>query len=157
MELILLRHGKAEDSHAGGDFSRELVGKGRAQARWAARLLQDAGRLPELVLSSPRVRAWQTAEEFCGEAGVAAPLAAKWIDCGMHPETALSELRAHVDSGSVMMVGHEPDFSSLAEYLLGASGAVEVKKGALVGLAINPPSPRATLRFLVPPGLGGVS
>ena len=36
MKLILLRHGKAEDSHADGDFSRALVEKGRKQARAAA-------------------------------------------------------------------------------------------------------------------------
>ena len=65
MELILLRHGKAEDSHPQGDGTRALVDKGRKQARRAGRILKAAEGAPEIVLTSPLVRAVQTAEEFC--------------------------------------------------------------------------------------------
>ena len=49
MELILLRHGKAENINLQGDSARELVGKGRLQARKAAAALKRAGLLPEIV------------------------------------------------------------------------------------------------------------
>lgn len=158
MELILLRHGKAEDFHPDGDRSRALVEKGRKQAQRAARLLTAAGKLPDIVLSSPLVRARQTAAEFCTTAGISGELIQGWLACGMTPESAMAELRAFRDFKRVMIVGHEPDFSGLVESLLQApSGSIEVKKGALVCLRINPPSPFATLRYLIPPKLADES
>lgn len=152
MNLILLRHGKAEDNHADGDFSRALVEKGRKQSRRAARLLKAANILPDIVLTSPLVRARQTAEEFCQTAGIPGATIQGWIACGMTPETAMSELTAFRDFGSVAIVGHEPDFSELLEWLLGtSSGNIEVKKGAIASIQINPPSKRGTLTFLIPP------
>jgi phosphohistidine phosphatase len=154
MNLILLRHGKAEDDHVDGDFSRALVEKGRKQSRRAAKLLKAAGVLPEIVLTSPLVRARQTAEEFCQTAGIPGATIQGWIACGMMPETAMAELVAFKDFKSVAIVGHEPDFSELLQWLLGASGgAIEVKKGAIASILINPPARRGTLAFLIPPTL----
>lgn len=154
MKLILLRHGKAEDSHADGDFSRALVEKGRQQARRAAKLLQAAGRLPDIVLTSPLVRARQTAEEFCQTAGIPGATIQGWLACGMTPENALTELAAFKDFKRVAIVGHEPDFSGLIEWILGANGgSIDVKKGALACLSVNPPSRLGTLAYLIPPKL----
>jgi len=156
MDLLVLRHGKAEDLNPEGDFARVLVEKGRQQAEAVARVLERVGRLPQLVLTSPRVRARQTAERFCDVAGMEGPLSQRWLDCGMGAEDALRELLAFVDYERVMIVGHEPDLSDLVEFLLGCgAGSVEVKKGAVVGLTVHPPSWRASLRFLVPPKLLG--
>lgn len=151
MELILLRHGKAEDFHKGGDFERALVEKGIRQSQRAGRLLAALDRLPEVVLTSPRIRAKQTAEHFCEAAGMPGPVSQPWIDCGMRPEEALKELRAFVEFGRVMLVGHEPDFSGLVEWVLGANGSVEVKKGSLIGLIVSPPARDGRLLFNVPP------
>jgi phosphohistidine phosphatase len=151
MELILLRHGKAEDFHRGGDALRELVETGIRQARRAGRLLAALDCLPGVVLTSPRIRAKQTAEHFCEAAGMPGPVTQGWIDCGMRPQVALDELRAFTEFGRVMLVGHEPDFSSLVEWLLDSAGSVEVKKGSLVGLVVNPPSRSGKLLFSVPP------
>ncbi len=153
MELILLRHGKAEDIHLGGDFSRELVEKGRAQSRRAAALLKSAGMLPHIMLTSPLIRTRQTADAFCQAAEIPGPVIQSWLACGMAPEKALAELTAFHDFKRVAIVGHEPDFSQLITYLLGASGGVEVKKGSLTCLEISPPSRRGRLLFLIPPKL----
>lgn len=152
MQLILLRHGKAEDHSpsGGGDFARELLGKGIEQSRNAARLLSAADFLPDLVLTSPVLRARQTAEEFCRAAGIVQPTIGDWLACGMAPETALAELRAFAECERVMIVGHEPDFSHLVQHALGASGGIEIRKGSLTCLEIHPPSPRATLLFSLP-------
>lgn len=152
MQLVLLRHGKAEDfpSSGGGDFARALLEKGVDQSRNAARVLSSADFLPDIVLTSPVLRAKQTAEEFCRGTGIPEPLIQDWLACGMSPETALSELRAFVENERVMIVGHEPDFSQLVQYALGASGRVEIRKGSLTCLEIHPPSPRASLLFSFP-------
>jgi phosphohistidine phosphatase len=154
MDLILLRHGKAEDFNKDGDAARELVSKGREQARKAARLLKDSRWLPEIVLTSPLVRARQTADEFCETAGVPGAVIQGWLACGMIPEQALKELIGFSEFKRVAIVGHEPDFSGLIEWILGtAHGGVEVKKGAIACLRINPPSRQGMLKFLIPPKL----
>jgi len=155
MELQLLRHGKAAPhGHPDGDFARALVDKGRDQARRAARFLATADRLPDLVLTSPVLRARQTAEEFCETAGLGAPLRQPWLACGMHPETALAELAGFRGFARVMIVGHEPDFSSLIEWMLGTrGGGVEVKKGSLAAIRWFPPARHGELVFCIPPAL----
>ncbi|MEP4079363.1 SixA phosphatase family protein [Haloferula sp.] len=156
MELILLRHGKAEDANPGGDAERVLVEKGHKQARKAARLLLKLDRRPHVVLTSPRVRTRETADTFCEAAEMPGPVIQSWLDCGMDPETALSELGAFSDFERVMIVGHEPDFSSLVEWLLGCSGSfVEVKKGSLIGIEVLPPSRKSVLCFAIPPKMIG--
>jgi len=153
MELLLLRHGTAEDhGHPLGDAARALVEKGRGQSRAAGRFLTKIDCLPELVLASPMVRARQTAEEFCAEAGLGAPVEAPWLACGMAPEEALGELRAYADFGRVMIVGHEPDFSGLVCFLLGAGGGtVRMKKGGVALLRLHGALRHGELQFLLPP------
>jgi len=154
MELIILRHGKAEDFNTGGDAARELVEKGRIQARKAGKLLLRSKWRPEIVLTSPLARARQTADEFCEAAEVPGAVIQGWLSCGMDPERALNELAGFAEFERVAIVGHEPDFSNLIEWLLGASGgAVRVKKGALACITIHPPARHGTLRFLIPPKL----
>lgn len=154
MNLILLRHGKAADSSPTGDFGRQLVERGHEQSRGAARLLKSADQLPDIVLSSPLLRARQTADTFCAQAGIPGPVVQAWLACGMSPETALNELAAYRDFGRVMIVGHEPDFSRLVGWLLGTRGGdVEIKKASIAGLIVSPPSRHGTLKFLIPPKL----
>lgn len=154
MKLILLRHGKAEDFDIDGDFARPLVEKGRNQARNAARALKAAGELPHIVLTSPLVRARETADEFCQTAEIPGATLQGWLACGMTPETALRELANFQDFKSVAIVGHEPDLSELLEWLLGAAaGTVDVKKGTLACVQIAPPARYGVLLYLVPPAL----
>lgn len=156
MDLILLRHGKADDFNSLGDGARALVEKGREQARRAAKTLKRANLLPEIVLTSPLVRARQTADEFCEIAGLPGPLSQSWLSCGMSPGEALSELSSFADFKRIAIVGHEPDLSRLIESVLGVGGGgVEVKKGAIACLRINPPSRHGLLVYLVPPKLTG--
>lgn len=156
MDLILLRHGKAEPLNPGGDSARALVDKGREQARHAAKLLKRAKWLPDIVLTSPLARARQTADEFCETAGIPGAVIQSWLACGMRPSQALQELNAFQEFKRVLIVGHETDFSQLIEWVLGASGGnVEVKKGALACLQVFPPARHGTLTFLIPPKLAG--
>lgn len=154
MDLILLRHGKAENLNPGGDAARALVEKGRQQARNAARLLKRAKWLPDIVLTSPLVRARQTADEFCETAGIPGAIIQGWLACGMRPQLAMQELTAFGEFRRIAIVGHEPDFSEFIEWVLGTSGGtVEVKKGSLACLQVSPPTRHGSLAFLIPPRL----
>ncbi len=154
MDLILLRHGKAEDENPEGDFSRNLTEKGREQSRRAARLLKSAGKLPAILLTSPLIRARQTADEFSRTAEIPGAITQSWLACGMAPETALKELAKFPEFKRVMIIGHEPDFSLLIQWFTGTSGdSIQVKKGAIACIQIFPPSRHGKLKYLIPPKL----
>ncbi|MEO8614880.1 MAG: histidine phosphatase family protein [Luteolibacter sp.] len=156
MELILLRHGKAENFNIEGDFSRNLLEKGREQSRRAAVNLKGAGLLPDIVLTSPLIRARQTADEFCLAADMPGAVIQGWLASGMSPQTAMTELAAFRDFKRIAIVGHEPDLSLLVEWILGVTGGgVEFKKGAVACLRVMPPQRFGNLVYLVPPKLAG--
>lgn len=155
MELFVIRHGKAENhGHPGGDAARALVAKGHEQARRVGELLRNLGTPPDIVLTSPLVRARETADGVCVAAGIPGPVMQGWLACGMDPEQAIRELAAFSDFGRVGIVGHEPDLSGFIEWLLGCSGSsIEVKKGCLTCLEVHPPSWHARLLYHVPPAV----
>ena len=156
MDLIILRHGTAEDSNPGGDHARALTEKGRQQARDAGILLKTSGLLPEIVLTSPLVRARQTAEEFCKSAGIPSPVVQDWLASGMMRTTALNELVGFREFSKIAIVGHEPDLSELIQYVLAAHGnAIEMKKGAIACVRVFPPAKQGVLLYLAPPAITG--
>ena len=151
MQLLLLRHADAVLS-ARTDDLRPLSDKGRQQARRVARFCKERNLQPDLILSSPFLRAEETArivaEELKGEMVLTAFLAS-----GMLPFAAMEELRAYTRFETVMLVGHEPDLSSLAGALIGAGnpGALHIRKASLTGLVVEGfHCGGAQLEFLVP-------
>ncbi|MGE9268083.1 MAG: SixA phosphatase family protein [Verrucomicrobiales bacterium] len=153
MELLLVRHGKAEDhGHPGGDGARALTEKGWSQARRVGAFLKVQDWLPDLVLSSPLVRARETAEGLCAAAGIDGPVIESWLACGMRAEEALAELAAYRETcARVCLVGHEPDFSALASAILQAPwGAIEVKKASVLRFQMNPPRAGGILLAALP-------
>ena len=106
MELLVIRHAKAEDhGHPGGDGARALVAKGFEQSAKLGRLLKRVNRRPDVVLTSPLVRARQTAETLCEAAEMPGPVVQGWLACGMDPEAAIRELVAFSDFERVG-IGH---------------------------------------------------
>ena len=151
MNLLILRHGKAEAKGHKKDFDRELIERGFEEARKAGKLLKATGHLPHIVLTSPLVRAKQTAETFCEAAEIDGPVVQDWLASGMHPETALSELKAFAEHRRVMIVGHEPDLSDLIAWICG--GTVDLPTGSVAALELMPPTPKGQLIYLVPPAI----
>ncbi len=137
MHLTLLRHATAEPWElANNDFHRELVERGINESRAAGKFAKAQGWKPDLVLTSPLVRARQTAELFCVQAEVAEPVEAKFLASGMIPEVGATQLADYLELEHVVIVGHEPDFSGLISFLTGfPQGNIEVKKASLWGLA----------------------
>jgi len=130
--LWLLRHGEAEDT-APSDFERRLTPRGERQARCAGRALKRLGVEFERVFSSPRVRALATAQIACSKLGVAVAVHEP-LGGGFELADALELLHALSADGSLLLVGHEPDFSQLTTALTGAR--VAVKKGGLVAIRV---------------------
>jgi phosphohistidine phosphatase len=120
--IYLLRHGEAERGN-GDDAARRLTPKGERQSEAAGRALAVLGAEIDACLTSPKVRAADTARLACA----ALPL---------EPETAPELAEGGFDSialaagrGDVMLVGHEPDFSSEVARLTGAKA--KLRKGGL--------------------------
>jgi phosphohistidine phosphatase len=143
MDVYLVRHaiGATRDSTQWPDDSeRPLTPEGEARFRNAARGLRRVAPKVDVVLSSPYVRAWQTAEILEREAGWPAPERAQELEATRYPADAVELLRRHA-SNSVALVGHEPCLSHLASLLLAGDEhavAIELKKGAVVFLTVNP-------------------
>ena len=158
MELYLLRHGIAEDAAPGmRDADRALTSKGRRKLQTVLEHARDAGVAPALVLSSSLRRARETAEMAVEILGC--PEAIVEIEALVpesNPERVWAEIRVHRDAPSILLAGHEPLFSALYAFLLNSPGlAVDVKKGSLGRIDVDPSSPRSrgVLRWLVTPGL----
>lgn len=151
MELLLIRHGKAE-SHSFDDAARALTNKGRDQARRVGEFLEKNNLVPDVTLASPLVRARQTAEVFCQASGAESPIIEPWLACGMRPASAMRELQAYAEFRRVAIVGHEPDFSYLAEWLLGSqSGGFHVSKASVILFSgVRPPAQGGYLEMMVP-------
>src|SRR5580693_7167612 len=118
MLLYLLRHAEAVDQ-AESDAARALTEKGIAQARKVGKFCQKNNFIPAIILTSPLKRAEQTARIVAKEIKNAEFIIDPSLSAGMQPETALDELKAYSRFPSLMLVGHEPDFSLLAAHLLG--------------------------------------
>jgi len=157
MELLVIRHAKAEDhGHPQGDRARALVPKGEVQSERIGRFLHRLDCLPDVTLTSPLVRARQTAERMCAAAGLPAPVVQPWLASGMAPDAAVAELAAFGEFDRVAVVGHEPDLSGLVAALLGTTAdAIEVKKASVTRLLLDPRGRRARLLFHAPPALHG--
>ena len=134
VRLYLVRHGiaAARGRQWRDDRKRPLTSKGRSRMRAAVRGLSEMDVHLDLVLTSPLVRAVQTAELLV--AGLAPkPLLAETVSLepAAPPTAVAAALRMHRRAKSIALVGHEPAIGRLAEWLLGAAKPVEFKKGAI--------------------------
>lgn len=120
--IYLLRHGDAEDGDD-DDASRRLTAKGERQAEAAGRALASLGAEIDACLTSPKVRAADTARLAC-RALPLEPEFAEELRGGRFDSLGLAAGR-----GDVLLVGHEPDFSSEVARLTGAK--VKLRKGGL--------------------------
>jgi phosphohistidine phosphatase len=154
-QLHLLRHADAGDPLAwhGPDEARPLSDKGQKQADRLGRFLSGLGFRPDAILTSPKIRAAQTAEIVAGYLGVAVT-----VDDRLGDPLGLDELervmRAAGDPERPVVVGHDPDFSDLVAVLCDTS-RIPMRKGALARIDVGRPLEPGdgTLRWLLPPDL----
>jgi phosphohistidine phosphatase len=160
MKLYLIRHGVAYDrdpSRWPDDADRPLTPEGEDRFRAVARGLGKLAPSVDANLASPLVRAWRTAELLAEEAGWPDPAPAPVLGSGAEPEALVDVIRQG-GWDSAALVGHEPDLSRLASYLLSGSPTavpIEMKKGAVVSLRLDggPAPGSALLSWLASPKL----
>lgn len=158
--LYLIRHGIAVERDQGiDDGDRPLTPKGRKKTQVVAQQLKQLGLTFSEILTSPLVRAAQTAEilmqaGLSDQVNVAYALAPsgsfsdwlEWLECRNYPEK----------EAVVALVGHEPDLSQWSERLLWgeARGVIELKKAGIIGLSVPEevdPVGNCSLFWLTPP------
>ncbi len=155
MEIYILRHGIAEPRGARvEDEKRALTKEGIEKLRRVLAVAREAKVAPAVILTSPYLRALQTAEA----ASVA--LGAKIVQTdSLKPESSPQEVWDDVrgrHEKSIMLVGHEPLLGQTLSFLLGASWAlVDLKKGALARIEVeqSAKSPRGVLEWVLTPKL----
>ena len=153
MLLHLLRHAHAGNPEAwdGPDAARPLSEKGRDQAERLGAYLAGLGFKPDAFITSPKLRAVQTAEIVADHLGVGVTEDDRLA--GSLDLEAVEALMADADGPErAVLVGHDPDFSDLlAELCDGAN--VPMRKGTFARIECDRPlrPGRGTLRWLIPP------
>lgn len=152
MVVYFLRHADAEPD-AENDFARELTVKGLEQAEKAGKFCLRNGLIPDLIVTSPVVRARQTAKIVAGKIGNPDLVEEHWLACGMTAESCLQELQALADVPTVMLVGHEPDFAEAIAAMIGLPDAegLNIRKSSLTAIDLQAfHFGGGILQFLVP-------
>jgi phosphohistidine phosphatase len=152
MYLYFLRHGKAEErSDSSRDFDRKLTFEGIAEMKDVALGFARLVGSVDMIFSSPLPRASQTAE-IVAEA-ISAPAGALRTDDRLASGAlGLGELQSLLHGlpadCRVIVVGHEPDLSTVVGRLTGA--AIELKKAGLAFVEVSAVEPdRGVLRWLL--------
>ena len=157
MNLFLLRHAEAADAaESGKDSDRRLTEDGRKAARTSASALSRLAKI-ERILSSPLVRARETAE-LAGREFPKAPLELTRALAPSAPvEDIVGEIAAAGRDEDVLLVGHQPHLGMLLGYLVTGRREVEIpmKKASVccVSFRGGRPEPPGKLRWLLPPGV----
>lgn len=161
MNLYIIRHAIAVDEGMPGyedDSQRPLTDKGRKKMRQIAKGLRALGVEFDLILSSPYVRARETAEVLADVFKMKKKLAFSdnLIPMG-EPELLIAEINEKNSVLSLALVGHEPHLSTLVSMLTAGSRKVDItlKKGGVCYLSADDlhQEHRATLEWLLTPGI----
>ena len=147
MKIYFFRHGKADwPNWNKPDDERPLTKEGAKEVRKVAKLLSRLGIAP-FILTSPLPRASQTAEI------VADVLSADMrVNNNLKPgfnAAKLGKLLQEFSAGSLMVVGHEPDFSETIGELTG--GAIKLSKAGVALIDLDTSVMSGRLRWLLPP------
>jgi len=155
-ELYLIRHGIAEDRGEAwpDDTMRPLTDEGISSLRRSARSLARLGVTFDVVLTSPLVRARQTAEVVAAAFDPRPTVAtAESLAPGGGYQAMLDDLAKHSRRSRIALVGHEPGIGQLAARLAGVRQPIEFKKGAVARIDVDvlPPDGPGSLRWFVTP------
>ena len=157
MDLYILRHGKAEPYGQGfsSDHLRPLTSKGRKRTKRSVNGMKAADVNVDLIVSSPILRARQTAEIVHKGLDLAEPIEFSDTLASGSGREIMSAVQAYTSYNCVMLVGHEPALSELISTM--ASGtyhtALNLKPGGLCKLNVTAvrPGQCASIEWFVTP------
>ena len=153
MKLFFLRHGLADRSAWGGDDGeRPLTPRGKERMRAEAETIASLNLSLDAIITSNLRRALQTAEIVAGRLGLLDRLITDArLSPGFGRADLFSILGDHAQAASLMLVGHEPDFSLTIEGIIGG-GNIVCKKGALARVDLTDAGELSgELIWLIPP------
>ena len=152
MIVYLVRHGSAEDwAESGRDRDRRLTDQGRSRLRHSGRGLKKLGVKPESILTSPFPRAAETAAILAEALNRVHTLeTVEMLQSGGGSEQHIREL-LHDQPDEVMIVGHQPEMSLMAEELVGRGARFIFKKGSVCRIELADPLAEGHLVWLLPP------
>jgi len=161
MNLYIIRHAIAVDEGTPGyedDSQRPLTDKGRKKMRQICRGLRELGVEFDLILSSPYIRAQETAEILANVFKMKKKIAFTDNLIPMaEPDLLIAELNERDSVQSLALVGHEPHLSTLIGHLTSEGKRLDVtlKKGGVCYLSVDDlhQEHRATLEWLLTPGI----
>jgi phosphohistidine phosphatase len=143
MDLYIVRHAAAferDPDRWSDDSKRPLTPEGEEEFRLVARGLARIAPRMDVILSSPFLRAWQTAQILAELDSWPAPKSFPVLEPTLPPEKAAQVLEAYSEAGSVAVVGHRPGLHELAAYLLTGKGdgiEIAIKKGGVVRIRFD--------------------
>jgi len=141
--LYFLRHGPAGDRETwqGSDFDRPLTPDGRKRIAREAQSLRELKLVLDVIVTSPLVRARQTAEIVAKELRLHDALVEdERVDTEFSLERLARLLDDHHDVDAIMLVGHEPSMSEVISLLIGGAD-LDLKKGSVAAVDVRGGSP----------------
>lgn len=156
VELYIIRHGLAAERGDAypDDGKRPLTHKGILRLKKEARALARLGVTFDQIVTSPLVRARQTADVFAEALSPHPPVAqSDALSTSGTAVAVIEDLGRFARRARIALVGHEPNLGELTARLLGARRAIEFKKGAIcrIDVAALPPTRPGTLRWFATP------
>jgi phosphohistidine phosphatase len=154
-ELVFLRHGHALSAREAGvssDAERPLSPLGELEVRRSAERLRAGGFIPDVIISSPFLRADRTAMIAAGIFPAALRRTSVALSDG--PAQAVLDLIKEAPGGSVMLVGHQPLLGAAAGFCLGA-GPLDFSPGAFARVRLPGGEGKAALLELYAPPAPG--
>lgn len=152
-ELVFMRHGHALSAREAGvqtDSDRPLSGRGEKEALEAAMHLNASGFAPDLIISSPFLRAERTAQIAAGVFPSASRQTVRALSDG--PAQAVLDLLFSLDgAGRTLIVGHQPLVGAIAGYYLGQEGFDLSPAGFVRLRAEGGPGGAALVEYYAPP------
>jgi phosphohistidine phosphatase len=157
-QLYLIRHGIAEErgEQWPDDTKRPLTEEGMLRLRRSARGLDRVGITFDVILTSPLVRARQTAEIVGGEINPVPQIVnVPSLAPGGSHQAVLNDIEKQNRRERIALVGHEPGMGELLARLIGTRHAIEFKKGAVCRVDVDalPPTAPGDLRWFLTPRL----
>ena len=155
MDLFIIRHAVAVDE--GDDSQRPLADKGKKKMRQIAKGLRSLGVDFDLILSSPYIRAKETAEILADVFKIKKiEFSDNLIPMG-DPDLLIAEINEKYNAASIALVGHEPHLTALISLLVSEKAGVDItlKKGGVCRLSADDlhHTRKAALEWLLTPGI----
>lgn len=148
MKLYFIRHAEAGEKTATDDAIRDLTEKGRISFRKTAAWFARKKFPVDLILTSPLIRAVQTADILAEAIAFKGPLQVETeLAPGFSRESLTRLLERHATASEIVLVGHQPDFGYTVANLLSLEVPLPLKKGEIITVKLKTSENITTAKF----------